>query len=300
MSEPPPITTAVDNSVLFHPVARWKFILLSLTTLGLYEIYWSYKCWKFIKANGRPEVSPIWRAIFAPIWLFSLNKELDPDGDQTRMIVLATAYFFLSGITQLPDPYWLFSLLTFVPLLPVVQSVNLLNAAQEVREQSSYSTFRLKHLVVSVIGVGLVSLILLPAFNVIPTTFIVPGSRVPESHKEFMTELGVYTPDEEILLFYSEGIFSFKEGGQFFTDKRVVSYWEDFYDGGYEGEFAYYADIADIAVDDSDLLGDTYVTVTRKDGVEFTFFLSPEMDLDEDFVRQLKQRWTDSTRMLPE
>ena len=36
------------------PVATHKFIVLSICTLGIYELYWCYQNWKRIKAASRP------------------------------------------------------------------------------------------------------------------------------------------------------------------------------------------------------------------------------------------------------
>src|SRR5690625_4658746 len=54
--------------VFFHHVAAWKFILLSLATLGLYELYWFYRGWSFVKRSEKSRIMPFWRTVFAPIW----------------------------------------------------------------------------------------------------------------------------------------------------------------------------------------------------------------------------------------
>jgi|GEM_PF-2814357 len=44
---PPPLPEGEvlpSDLVLFYPTARAKFIILSLVTFGLYEMYWCYKC----------------------------------------------------------------------------------------------------------------------------------------------------------------------------------------------------------------------------------------------------------------
>jgi hypothetical protein len=51
-------TLDLPGRPLFFPVSITKFLLLSIGTLGLYEIYWFYKNWGFIKARDRSDISP--------------------------------------------------------------------------------------------------------------------------------------------------------------------------------------------------------------------------------------------------
>ena len=48
---------------LFHHVSPWKFVFMSVTTFGLYDLYWSYKCWWDLKLRRRPNIWPVWRTI---------------------------------------------------------------------------------------------------------------------------------------------------------------------------------------------------------------------------------------------
>ncbi len=79
--EPSPQQTDSLVAASFHqlplfPVATHKFIVLSICTLGIYELYWFYQNWKRLKATTNDKLSPFWRAFFAPIWGFSLFKRI--------------------------------------------------------------------------------------------------------------------------------------------------------------------------------------------------------------------------------
>lgn len=54
----------------------WKFILLSFTTYGLYELFWFYKNWKFLKEKDKLSISPFWRTVFAPIFATSITEHI--------------------------------------------------------------------------------------------------------------------------------------------------------------------------------------------------------------------------------
>ena len=107
------------------PVATHKFIVLSICSFGIYELYWCYQNWKRLKEASGEDLSPFWRAVFAPIWGFSLFKRIRdvalsagvPIGWSSG--VLATLYFVLNMTWRLPDPWWLINFATFMSMLPV-------------------------------------------------------------------------------------------------------------------------------------------------------------------------------------
>jgi len=128
---PPPI--AVDRFPIF-PVSPEKFIVLSICTFGIYELYWSYKNWQRIASFTGERMSPFWRAFFAPIWSYALFKELKDACTHRGSPVsyspgwLALAYFVLQVTWRLPEPFNLISLFTFLPFLPVLVSAQTLNS----------------------------------------------------------------------------------------------------------------------------------------------------------------------------
>ena len=174
----------------------------------------------------------------------------------------------------------------------MVSVVNNLNADPQVRRSSNYSRFGLKHVVVSIACSALLAITFLPEIGLMPPTYVVEGSKISQSHRQFMTELDVFSEDEELIFLYSLGIFSFKEDGNFFTDKRVGCYRESYFEEGYEAEAAFFEDIRDITVEYSDSEWiDTTLTVLRHDDTEFLLSVSTEKGLDRDFVDQVLERW---------
>jgi hypothetical protein len=116
------------------PVATHKFIVLTICSFGIYELYWCYENWKRISDASREAISPFWRAVWAPLWGFSLfGRVRDLAVSESVVIrwnptVLATSYLLLHGLAwRLPDTLWWMGMVAFVPILPVQRTVQRIN-----------------------------------------------------------------------------------------------------------------------------------------------------------------------------
>jgi hypothetical protein len=129
---PTPLTPRRARQVYFS-VSKLKLVVLCLVTLSLYEIYWFYKNWKLVKIKTGEKISPFWRAVFAIFFCYSLFKRVQDSASLQgcRSSIspgwLTVAYIILGATWQLPDPYWLIGLISFVPLLPVQGVINEIN-----------------------------------------------------------------------------------------------------------------------------------------------------------------------------
>jgi len=138
IGEPVPPSYSAIAYPLF-PVATHKFIALSLCTLGIYQLYWCYQNWKRLKSTSSENLSPVWRAAFAPLWGFSLFARIRAVAVVHGVPVdwnsgaLATCYLVLSLLHRLPDPWWLITFGALVPMIPVQL------AAQRANEQHAGS-----------------------------------------------------------------------------------------------------------------------------------------------------------------
>ncbi|MEA1015109.1 DUF3857 domain-containing transglutaminase family protein [Sphingosinicella sp. LY1275] len=63
--------TERDGEILY-PVPRAKFLTLSITTWGLYAVYWFWRNWRWERRHSSPGILPFWRAFFGIIWLYPL------------------------------------------------------------------------------------------------------------------------------------------------------------------------------------------------------------------------------------
>ncbi len=111
-------------------IAIWKFILLSVVTFGLYELYWFYKTWKFLKERNNLNISPFWRTVFSPLYagsnaehVLNLSKTVNYQGSYSPIIIGLT-YFGINLTNYLSKPYMLIAILAFIPVIPIVRAMN--------------------------------------------------------------------------------------------------------------------------------------------------------------------------------
>lgn len=111
-------------------IAVWKFILLSVVTFGLYELYWFYKTWKFLKERNNLNISPFWRTVFSGLYagsnakhVLNISKTVNYQGNYSPTIIGLT-YFGLNLTNSLSEPYFLLAFLGFIPLIPIVRAMN--------------------------------------------------------------------------------------------------------------------------------------------------------------------------------
>ena len=72
---------------LYIPPAR--LILLSITSMSLYEAYWIYKNWQYIKERDNLNISPFWRGVFGIFFCHSLLRRIHED-QESRSIQIPT------------------------------------------------------------------------------------------------------------------------------------------------------------------------------------------------------------------
>jgi hypothetical protein len=139
------VTYVVDEQKI---ISLNKFILLSVISFGLYEIWWIYKAWGFFNQKEKLNINSALRTIFSIIFLIPLfNKILrfakeKGYNDSYPSILLFIGFFVVNFLAYLPDPFWLIAIFSFVFfLLPF----NALNFAKRnstdfiVTEQTSYN-----------------------------------------------------------------------------------------------------------------------------------------------------------------
>ena len=72
----PSSAPAPSSPVRFYAISDTKLIVLSILTIGLFEIYWLYKNWWAIRDMEKSKVVPIGRAIFAVFYSFQLFEKM--------------------------------------------------------------------------------------------------------------------------------------------------------------------------------------------------------------------------------
>ena len=145
-----------------------KFIILCITSFGLYPIWWIFKAWRFYQQKENLNIMPALRAIFSIFFLISLfNKILSfakekGYGENFSSIGLFISFFVVKILLELlPDPFWLISILSFVFLIPPFKALNYAKQNSNefvVTEQTSFSGRQIGLIVIGIVFWGLVLL----------------------------------------------------------------------------------------------------------------------------------------------
>jgi hypothetical protein len=64
---------------LYLYVSKKRLILMSIASFGIYEAYWLYKNWAYIKQRDGSEIMPFWRALFGIFFCHSLFRRIHAD-----------------------------------------------------------------------------------------------------------------------------------------------------------------------------------------------------------------------------
>ena len=192
-----PIVTQNNKKPLYFPVSKLKLILMSLCTLGLYEIYWFYKNWKLIKTRTGQNLSPFWRAFFSIIFCYPLFKHIqvsaDSQGCKSNINPgwLLIGYIALNVTWRLPDPFFIISLLTFLPLLSAQGVINDLNLKTAPRAERN-NRFSVTNFAVIIIGALFV--IIGVVGSMIPSSF---DTENDQQVRGMFSKLGTIQAQEE-------------------------------------------------------------------------------------------------------
>jgi len=134
------IEVALPLEYPYFPVGTFKFAVMSIATFGIYDLYWFWQNWKRIRNRTGDQLSPFWRAMFSPLWGFSLAHRVYEHAARARQpanwdaTLLGALYLVLYMSHRLPDPWWLVCLFAFAPLVPILQTTRRINASAPAAE----------------------------------------------------------------------------------------------------------------------------------------------------------------------
>lgn len=284
----------------YFPVSLPRLFVLSIATLGVYQLYWFYRNWKYIKRRNGSAIMPFWRALFAPIWFYPLYLDLKRDSRERFgkvlvpaapwVVLLLVLYVGLDVMESFGGLFELLSLLSVVCLLPFANYILHINRDQpEIIRR--HSTWRPRHYLMAVIAAALVVFNVGSLLNWIPSGEVVRGRQLPSWDRKFLQRTGLLDADARLIYFYSDAFFFTRNDGNGVTDRHVFSYWHDEESGGMQYRVAAYENIEDIRVDYADGENDnTVITVIPKNGSTFVLFASGEKQKDRLFVKAIRDR----------
>jgi len=142
-----PNVTDIKNLTIVNTINVNKFIALSLITVGLYNFWWIYKSWRFIRDQEKSEILPAFRTIFSLFFLIPLFNRIlklaKRSGYEPNYpsIILFIGFLLVSFLAYLPEPYFLFSLVGFVFLIPPFKAIKYAIANCEGFKENELRTF---------------------------------------------------------------------------------------------------------------------------------------------------------------
>ncbi len=137
--------------------------------------------------------------------------------------------------------------------------------------------------------------------GVLPSDRVVTGEDLSKKHMTVLIEAGLLDADETLELFFSEGLFSIKEGGSLLTDRRVVVFGR--FENNDEVE-AYEMRHEDIVAIKQTQQGDfssyaVYQVHSHDEDAWIELWLPHEYDDDKRFVDAIKEKIPHKLRELP-
>ncbi len=224
-----PVAGGEESPVRYSPVRIDKFVILGLVTFGFYPIVWFYRNWRYIKTSEGTSIWPWARALFFPLWYYQMLKRLDVQGKGLLAAAVLILFAIEYGGLLYPDsPPGFFLLLAFIllsvlPLIPAVKAINDLNERSGTRPPS----FGWRRRSAAVLVLGLLVAPFVYAGSSGPPTAVVSGDAMRASYADYLREAGLLLEGEEVLYFYSWGLFSIRGEGVFASNLGVTSYWTD-------------------------------------------------------------------------
>ena len=79
-------TTPTQSNTLFLYIPVARLIVLSIVSGGIYEAYWIYKNWRYIKERKHMIIRPFWRGVFGVFFCHSLLKQIHSDKEATALL----------------------------------------------------------------------------------------------------------------------------------------------------------------------------------------------------------------------
>lgn len=153
-----------EQKELFN-ISVTKFALLSFSTLGLYNIYWFYKNIRILNPNESKALSFL-KALFNPLYIFIFITEIFKRGlimdikPNYSAGLLTIVYILLTVSWRLPDPYWLISMLDFLPLLALQSYINEYNSKLNT-DNTICNSYTKEAIAVICIGFAFIALVVL-------------------------------------------------------------------------------------------------------------------------------------------
>ncbi len=290
---------------VYYPVSRRKMLILSLATGGIYTSYWIYRNWKYVKQTEQLGIMPIARGIFSAFWYYPLFSHLVADSKarfakNTIMPmgigVVAAILFFIANYSYNTDNWYLVGMLASpILLFPMLSYIIGLNG----RDSHAYianSKWKARHSVISLLFLPWIFFAVGKDLAILPSGKVLMGEQLFQRNIDFMNDNNIVKDNEDILMFYSDGLISYEDDGNGFTRSSVFSYWNE--EGELNIKTADFVDVKNLKVEyGNDTDEQTVITVELNDESQFLLIISTLDKLDQDFYQRLRKNWYQTNKL---
>lgn len=166
------ITAEYAEKPLFLYIPIGRLIAMSILTFGVYECYWMYKNWRYIKERDRLDIRPFARGWFGIVYCRSLLRRMYEDKDARaiqmptfwpRALAFGWIVLFIISVQVGCVPKIGAGIAAFVPsflcLVPVQKYVNRVNERRI--PGLPFNPWSTGHLVCLCAGIGLWALLII-------------------------------------------------------------------------------------------------------------------------------------------
>lgn len=165
--------TPTNPGPLFLYIPASRLIWLSILSFSLYEAYWIYKNWRYIKERDGLNIKPFWRGIFGIFFCHALLRRIHGDREARAVEApsfspgaLATGWIVLIIVANLVSRAPSIAASMFAAFIPsflcFVPVQNYINSVSEKRNPGqTYYGWSSGHIVCLVLGILVWALLLL-------------------------------------------------------------------------------------------------------------------------------------------
>lgn len=171
--EDPDIASAYSDQEIFLYIPISRLIFISVISCGLYEVYWIYKNWSYLKQRDNLDIMPFWRGWFGIFFCHSLFNKIHQDRELNRfekasfqasplatlwVIMIITANI-LSNLGNTVITIITLLLPAFLCFVPVQKFINKVNSKRN--PNTPYTKWTTGHIVCVILGLLIWSSLLL-------------------------------------------------------------------------------------------------------------------------------------------
>ncbi len=288
------------ESSSFYAVSVSKFIMYSILTLGIFVNYWSYRNFKAIKERDNSSIMPIARGVFAFLWYYPLYKALAQHSQNqfnknkimpSWVAVILWLIVLASTFAYRMDEYATI-VICIMPFLwlPLVSYIEQTDTSKEALHYNSH--WRIRQYLISLAFAPLLFLGVLQEVNILPNAAIVKGDSLWPYQIHFLKRNRLTPENEDILYFYSDAVFDYREDGNGITENYIFSYYKND-DGKLESDLSHFKDIKEIEASyGKTKLDNTTIKVIKTDGSDFLLIVGRLNEQDKVLVEQINLRIT--------